>query len=277
MISVIIPVYNEQQNIKTCLESLKNQTVDNFEIIVVDDGSTDQTISEINKQKLTNTKIRLIKQEHLGPGAARNLGASQSKGEILVFVDSDMTFDENYLFELIKPINNGLTKGTFTKEEYISNWKNPWARCWNYNQNIKDKRRIPENYPDESPVFRAIKKSVFDSVHGFDRIGYTDDWTLSRKIGKKATLVENAVCYHQNPDSLNNIYLKAQWIGKNEFLNLSYKKVINLLRFSLPLSIVIGIAKSIIYREPRFALFKIIYDWGILRGIVDRTVFKKVY
>lgn len=277
MISVIIPVFNEDQNIRACLESLKGQNSADFEIIVVDDGSTDTTIHIVENLVNKVKNLRIYKLTHKGPARARNYGAKKAKGDILVFVDGDMTFSADFLANLTAPIIKENTLGTFTKNEFISNWKNAWARCWNYNQNLKDKRRIPENFPDESPVFRAIKKSVFDSVNGFDSIGYTDDWTLSRKIGKKAKLARSAVCYHQNPDTLTNIFIQARWIGKNEFLNLSYKKIINLIRFSLPLSLAIGIAKSIIYREPRFVFFKIIYDWGILMGIIDRTIYKNVY
>src|SRR3989344_8477717 len=126
-VSVIIPVYNEEKVIQYCLESLKNQTFRDMEIIVVDDGSTDRT------QELVKGVMLLI-QDHKGPGEARNFGAKQAKGEILVFVDADMTFDKDFIKELIKPIITEKSKGTFSKDEKVSNWDNIWAKCWNINE-----------------------------------------------------------------------------------------------------------------------------------------------
>ena len=186
-ISVIIPTYNEEDVIRECLESLSKQTYRDLEIIVVDDGSTDGTISNIRG-------VKLLKQEHEGPGAARNLGVKESLGEIIVFVDADMVFKEDFIEKLIKPITGGVTKGTFSKDEYVSNWNNVWARCWNINEGWEPKRRHPKGYPDTQKVFRAILKSEFERVGGFDVTrGYNDDWSLSEKLGYKADVVESAV------------------------------------------------------------------------------------
>lgn len=276
MISVVIPAYNEEQSIKNCLESLKDQEKVNFEIIVVDDGSTEHTYQTVANlvQKIKN--LRVYKLPHKGPGRARNYGAKKAKGDILVFVDSDMTFAKDFLYQLTKPIINKETMGTFTKEEYVSNWTNRWARCWNYNDNIKENRRIPANFPDQSPVFRAILAKEFYRVSGFDVIGYTDDWTLSRKLRVKASLAPHAVCYHQNPATLKEVSIQARWIGKNEFLNKGLKKIFNLFKYSPPFSLVIGLFKSLIYKEPRFLFFKIVYDWGIIRGIINRSFSKNI-
>ena len=88
-ISVIIPTYNEESVILDCLRSLASQSLKDFEIIVVDDGSTDTTVEKLED-------VMVLHQNHLGAGAARNLGAKQAKGDILVFVDADMTFDRNF-------------------------------------------------------------------------------------------------------------------------------------------------------------------------------------
>ena len=160
------------------------------------------------------------------------------------------------------------TKGTFTKEEYVSNWENKWARCWNYYQGIKDKRRIPQDYSDKSPVFRAILKKEFEKVGGFSDIGFTDDWTLSRKLGIKATLAKGAICYHHNPDSLKEIYRQARWIGKNEFISGNLiRKIINIFRYSLAVQTVISFIKAFQYKEIGMIPFSYIYSLGIRRSI----------
>src|SRR6185369_2940504 len=134
---------------------------------------------------------------------------------------------------------------------------------WNINENLPDKRRLPLNYPDIQKVFRAILKSEFDKVHGFSKGGYTDDYTLSEKLGYEAIVASDAVFYHKNPDSLDEIYRQARWIGKRDYKLGFLGILIALLRASFPVSLVIGIIKSIINLNINFLVFKILYDFGI--------------
>ena len=181
-----------------------------------------------------------------------------------------MTFDKEFLENLTKPIREGKTKGTFTKDELVSNWDSVWARCWNFNQNIVENHRIPLNYPNEAPVFRAILRKEFEKVHGFDSIGYTDDWTLSRKLRYQSTVVAGAICYHRNPENLLEIFAQARWIGKNEFIAGTLdRKIFNLFRFSLPVSLGIGVIKSIVVFTPAFLVFKLVYDAGIFLSVLE--------
>ena len=264
MVSVIIPVYNEQNSISDCLSSLKNQSVKDVEVIVVDDGSTDQSIARIKK-----SKISLLTQKHMGAGPARNLGAKNAHGNILVFVDADMTFDKNFIKNLISPILQRKAIGTFSKEEYVSNWNNIWARCWNLNQGLTDNRRIPKDYPDKSPVFRAILKTEFDKVHGFDNIGFTDDWSLSRKLGVKALSAVNAVYFHKNPETLNEIYLQSRWIGKNEFITGNLlRRIVSLIRFNPIPQFIRGLIISVSFHNASYLIFNIVYYFGITVSVL---------
>jgi len=277
-ISVIVPTYNEAETIEDCLASLEKQSYKDFEIIVVDDGSSDQTLSILSKLEISpaeqspalqeNLKLIILHQLHKGPGAARNLGTKHSSGEILVFVDADMTFDKNFLKNLVKPIMAGKTKGTFSRHEYVSNWDNPWAKCWNINQNWEDKRRHPKNYPDKQKVFRAIVKSEFDKVAGFVSGDYTDDYSLFEKLGYMADSAPNAIFYHRNPDNLTEIFKQARWIGKRKYKLRKFGYFVAAVRAFFPISILIGIIKSIMNTEPRFLIFKIVYDFGIFVGIL---------
>src|SRR3989344_6018981 len=103
LISVIIPVFNEEKTIGECLNSIKDQSYKHMEIIVVDDGSSDSTRNIVKGF----SDIKLLTQSHKGPGQARSLGAANAKGEILVFVDADMTFDKDFIGDLVKPILEG--------------------------------------------------------------------------------------------------------------------------------------------------------------------------
>jgi len=273
-VSIIIPTYNEAEVLADCLESLGIQSFTDFEIIVVDDGSTDSTSQMLRSAERTLPSFSFFEQKHLGPGAARNLGAKHAKGEILVFVDADMTFENSFLENLVKPIQEGKTKGTFSKEEIVSNWNNVWSRCWNINENWEDKKRHPKNYPDHQPVFRAILKSEFDRVGGFNPGGYDDDWSLSKKLGYEADSCDQfyspkALFFHKNPSSLNEIFNHAKWVGKRKYKLGMLGDFIALVRSSLPVSLCIGVYKSVISSTYQFLIFKIVYDFGIFVGILD--------
>lgn len=280
-VSVIIPTYNEEKTIGECLESLSRQTYIDIEIIVVDDGSTDNTSRILHAISRTG-KVKIFIQEHLGPGAARNLGAKEASGEILVFVDADMTFDGKFVEMLVKPIIEDKSlpagwRGTFSKEEYVANWDNVWARCWSINEGWMEKRRHPKHYPDKQKVFRAILKSEFERVGGFDpKRGYTDDWSLSEKLGYKAQAVDGAVFYHENPDNLKEVFLQAKWAAKRPYKLGKIGAIFALLRSSLPESIWLGIFKALIKKEPLFVLFKIVCDFGTFIGVLESLLFGRV-
>ncbi len=269
LISIIIPTYNEQETIGNCLSSLRGQSYEEVEIIVVDDGSVDNTKSIVKK-----LNVKLLSQNHQGPGTARNLGAKYAKGEILVFVDADMTFEKNFIRDLVKPIDEKKTVGTFSKNELLANYENIWAKCWSINRNWKGKRLIAKNSPNTSPVFRAIKKHSFEKVKGFDTTGeYTDDWSLSRKLGEKALVAKGATYYHFNPSTLKEVTNQAKWFSTNMFISGNIlRKMKSIVFYSLPFSLIIGVYKSIKERTFLFIFFKVVFDYAVWTSII-RSLF----
>jgi len=268
-VSIIIPTYNEEKILIDCIESLEKQSFTDFEIIIIDDGSTDGTYKILQEFKIQDSRFKILRAAHAGAGAARNLGAKEAKGEILVFVDADMTFDKSFLENLVAPILSGKSKGTFSKDEFVSNWDNVWARCWNINEGWVEKRRHPKNYPDTQPVFRAIIASEFNKVGGFTPGGYDDDWSLFKKLGYMADAAFNAVFYHKNPSSLSEIFKHAKWVGKRKYKLGFVGYLVALVRSSLPVSLFVGLYKSFCFPLIPFTLFKIVYDFGIFCGIVE--------
>lgn len=265
-LSIIIPAYNEESSIENCIKSLEKQTYKNREIIVIDDGSTDKTLEILSK-----LKVLILNQIHQGPGVARNLGAKRAKGEILVFVDADMTFDKIFLDNLTRPIRDGKTIGTFSKNEMNANQNNIWSRCWNINRNWPVEKLIPPGYPDEAPVYRAILKKEFEKVGGFETTGeYTDDWSLSRKLGISSTVARGAVYYHENPANLTEVYKQARWIGKNEFISGNFiRRIRSIILFNPLTSLIAALTKSILYLNYNFLVFKIVYDIAIFISIIS--------
>ena len=103
-ISIIIPVYNIEQYIKTCLDSLICQSFKDFEIICVNDGSTDNTLEILKEFKNKDKRIYIINQNNRGAEIARIVGMKESKGEYLMFLDSKDIFSNTMLEELYAKI-----------------------------------------------------------------------------------------------------------------------------------------------------------------------------
>lgn len=103
-VSVIVPVYNEERYISSTLDSIINQNFKDFELIVVDDGSTDNTLNIVN-DKLSDSKInhKIIHQENKGVSSARNRGIDESSGDYIVFVDADDYILTDHLSQLYNP------------------------------------------------------------------------------------------------------------------------------------------------------------------------------
>lgn len=95
MISVVIPLYNKEQSITNTLQTVLNQTYQDFEVVIVDDGSTDHSVEEV--AKVTDPRIRLIHQSNTGVSAARNQGIEEARGEFIAFLDADDEWNPDYL------------------------------------------------------------------------------------------------------------------------------------------------------------------------------------
>lgn len=108
LITVVVAAYNVEKDIASCLESIANQTYNNIEIIIVDDGSTDQTekICQIFVKKYRN--IKYIKQVNSGVSVARNVGISKSNGDYICFVDGDDQLEPEMIASLLSTINSNV-------------------------------------------------------------------------------------------------------------------------------------------------------------------------
>ena len=102
LVSVIIPVYNSSQYIERCLDSILQQTYDNIEIIVIDDGSTDDSAEKIKKYLNIHDNLLFFQTENYGVSHARNIGIKNSHGDWLTFLDSDDYILNNFVSEMIR-------------------------------------------------------------------------------------------------------------------------------------------------------------------------------
>ena len=127
-VSIVIPVYNKAEYISDCLESLLQQDFDDFEIVAVNDGSTDDSGKICDEKAAENTRIRVIHTENGGVTAARRKGVEQAKGEYIMFVDADDKLLPNAIKTLYKAIidsNADEVIGTY-KDQYGNRYDSGW-------------------------------------------------------------------------------------------------------------------------------------------------------
>lgn len=272
-LSIIIPTYNEEKDILECLKSLLAQDYSNFEIIVIDDGSTDETLEKIDEFNRNNKKkVKILKQNHAGPGLARNLGAKNAGGDILIFIDADMTFDKDYLKFLIKPIiEKKEIIGTTHEVEIVKNVDNIWSRCWG-------KIRISKENSKEVNIFRAIRKDDFLRLGGFDpKYGYADDQTLWFRYKIKPFVAKDTICYHKNPGTLQGVFKQSIWIGASHQANLI--KLIGMFFLSPPAILFLSIKKCYKNKDfiifPYMIIFMMSRYFGNLQGYLKRIILKE--
>ena len=117
--SIIVPVYNVEKYIKKCLDSIFNQTFNDYEVIVVNDGTEDKSMEIVSKYN-----VKTINQENKGLSAARNRGVKEAIGEYIIFVDSDDYIDSDLLKQINNSLNNNPDVVRFQIKEVFKNGRN---------------------------------------------------------------------------------------------------------------------------------------------------------
>ena len=206
LISVVIPTYNRLPILRKCLDALENQFfldgIHNYEIVIVDDGSTDGTTDWLRNNIDSFPHLRLLEQSHGGPAMGRNLGVANSKGDLIVFIDSDLIVDKFFLSNHINSL--------------ISAWKKLGNRkCFTYGSVINTS---DFNNPDSEPFkFQdlswayfatgnvAIDKKVLEISGLFDTSFQLYGWEdlelgeRLRNMGVKLIKCPKAIGYHWHP------------------------------------------------------------------------------
>ena len=208
-VSVIIPTYNRFQQVVQAVESVLNQSLKAFELIIVDDGSTDGTADKL--QTLFGAKIRLFHQTRAGVSSARNNGAGQSNGQFLAFLDSDDIWNKDKLKCQID----------FHKQNpqlQLSQTEETWIRRGKF-VNPHKKHQKPAGYifPQSlhlctiSPSSVLMEKKLFDTTGGFDeKLMACEDYDLWLRItsANEVGLLEKKLLtkYGGHPDQLSQKY-----------------------------------------------------------------------
>ncbi len=136
MISVIVPVYNVEKYLSRCIDSILNQTYTDYELILVDDGSTDNSGKICDDYAEKKSNIKVIHQKNGGLSSARNTGTDNSKGSYITFIDSDDLVSNTYLetlFELLKKYDADISCCDFSffydESEIVNEQNNILEKC----------------------------------------------------------------------------------------------------------------------------------------------------
>ncbi len=246
-VSVIIPVYNSENQIEACLDSILKQTYTNIEIICINDGSLDNTQNRLEEYSKKDSRIIIVNKENSGASTSRNIGIERSTGKYITFVDSDDTIEENMIEVLMNELaekeseivlcnfyyvtNNRIKnkaskrKSFINRKEFLKKFHNyytktlinpPWNKIY-----IKDK--IKHNF-DSSLILGEDLDFNIKYFNGIERVAIVDEYLYNYKINNICSITSK---FKSNPNEYFNMYLKI-------FNDLFYKnEVTTSLKFDL--------------------------------------------
>ena len=263
-VSLVIPVYNSESYLSKCLDSVLNQTYKNYEIILVNDGSTDNSLEVIKSYKNMYPKIiKYVTKKNMGPGYARNEGIKMATGEYLMFVDSDDYIDNDYIERYMLPLSEEKYDLVIGGYRYFDNkgvveerhlFNNEWAKylsigpcgkLHNLEFILKNNIRFSNDMVGEDRYFSMLSYAKTKKIKIIDYVGYNyyqdNKNSISKTIGKNLSfeyipLMNKLMESHNNKmnDTLNYYYLRmvishllaARNVGFSRFID-EYTKQFN--------------------------------------------------
>ena len=233
MISIVIPVYNIEQYIQECIDSITSQSYSDFEVILVDDGSNDRSGSICDALALKDSRIKVFHKKNGGAGSARKFGVEHSVGEWIVFVDGDDVLPEGSLASMIQCSSGGLdiiagtlscngkplfmhqTPGEKSRREYV--------------------KALLLGQTPGGPVAKLIKRQLFESIvwDTPEAIIQNEDLLMLLALASQAERIKIAtdvICYHYmiRPNSASSQTMSyAGWLLLFELIRKSIISDIN--------------------------------------------------
>ncbi|HEY2824919.1 MAG TPA: glycosyltransferase [Gemmatimonadales bacterium] len=262
--SALVAAYNEARHIDACLGSLRAQTFAPLEIIVADDGSTDDTA-----RRATAHGVRVLRLPHAGKARALNAAAQAATGAVLLLLDADLVFQPGYVEALVRPILDGRALGTSHGTERVANPANVWSACWQDRAGLPRDVRVratKEEMAAGSTIFRAVLRERFLAVGGFDDTGFLDDQTLAPKLSARAMLVAEAECAHFNADRLDEVFASGRWGGKS--IAVRHPGWGAALRYLPPLAAGRALLSALRTMSPARLIYDAVYDTGVWTGVM---------
>lgn len=214
LVSVIIPVYNVEKYLPKCLDTVINQTYKNLEIILVDDGSPDNSGKICDEYAGKDSRIKVIHKENGGLSDARNAGIEVAKGKYITFIDSDDYVDDDYVAYLYDMLLTYKTKISIASHRVISEnkKKDRYAHCASICVSSKEtlKKLLYDDYVDTSAWAKMFELTLFKNIKFPVGRLYEDAATIYKLIDK----CEN-ICISTKP--IYNYCIRKDSISQNSF------------------------------------------------------------
>jgi len=221
-ISLVIPIFNEQESLDSLIESINSQSFQPDEIILVDGGSTDNTIEIVERMAVENSKIKFIKTPQASPGKGRNLGVDSAKNDWIAFTDAGIKLETGWLEELVKvAVQNPSVDVVYGN--YAPRIGNSFEKC----------AALAYVRPKRENAIRGIfiasylaKKTVWEAVGGFPDLRAAEDLIFMEAVEKRGFKVDYApdamIHWQLRPDlsttfskfvlySKHNVWAGRQW------------------------------------------------------------------
>lgn len=269
-LSVVIPTYHGREKLPQALKSLERQTISGFEVIVVVDGSTDDTVGYLETYQTTHFRLEYIYQENQGRSRVRNKGAVQASGLLLLFLDDDMRLDpdvlEGHLRHHANYPDSVLVGGQYIPDHFMD-------ECMRYRYAIEKKwyRHLPA-YPvpmDPTNLFvtaahLSLPRTLFKRLNGFDeRLTDCEDIEFGYRLIKNKTIIyvdKRLNGWHVDPISWRSYVSRKQQYGRaKEKVNALHPGYATKTSYKMPWS------KKVI--SPIFT-----FDWWII--LMEKGTFK---
>jgi len=210
-LSVIVPAFNEAVNIERSVRSLDESDYPEFEVLVVDDGSTDGTGDLVERLDLPRTRV--LRQENLGKPAALNHGIEEARHDIVVMVDADTVFEPGTLRELVQPFREtdvGAVSGNTkvgNRGRLLGRWQHiEYVMGFNLDRRLYDVLRCMPTVPGAIGAFR---REVLVDVGGVSGATLAEDTDLTLAVGRAGWRVvyeENARAWTEAPATLRGLW-----------------------------------------------------------------------
>ena len=213
LISVVIPVYNGEKTIRETIESVLNQTFKDFELIAIDDGSTDKTVEIINR--IQNSRIKVFSYPNAGLSASRNRGIAQAIGEYISFIDADDLWTPDKLEAQLKALQeNPQADVAYSWTDCIDE-SGKFLRRGGYitvTGNVYERLLLVDFVEGGSNPL--IRKHVFTEVGGFDEsFNAVEDWDMWLRLASRyrfVTVPSPQILYRQSANSMSTNVLKME-------------------------------------------------------------------
>lgn len=228
-ISVIVPVYNAEKYLDSCIQSVLKQTYPNWELILIDDGSKDESGAIADRYKQTENRIQVVHQQNAGVSAARNQGLDMATGDYIVFLDADDELTTDCLNKLLKNAVENHADIVAGKCSSDRNLTNPSGEITVWRGEEALKNALMDNPFTYSACAKLFHRECIENTRFVPEIKINEDsYFIFQLLTKKTTFVgieDEIYVYKENPDSASRAVFSDKFFDILRVADLKFKKI----------------------------------------------------